>query len=195
MANTSAGRIIILSAPSGSGKSTIIKRLMDHPELRLGFSISATSRKPRGAEQHGVDYYFLSDQEFMNLVAQDKFVEWEEVYAGTHYGTLESEVERVTSSGSNLIMDIDVKGALNVKKRYGTDALSIFIMPPGKEELERRLRGRGTDSDEVIAKRLEKAEYELGFSDRFDTVVVNDDLEKAVGEVSGAISDFIKTSR
>lgn len=177
------GKIIVLSAPSGTGKSSIIKRLLEYPELHLGFSVSATSRAPRGTEQHGVEYYFISHEEFKQKAANGDFVEWEEVYPGTCYGTLKSEVTRVTDVGKNLIMDIDVKGGLNVKKCYGDQALTIFILPPSKEELERRLRGRGTDAEEVIRKRLDKADYELSFAPQFDARVVNDDLERAVEEV------------
>lgn len=185
------GKIIILSAPSGTGKSTIISRLMDYQDLKLGFSISATSRAPRGEEKDGREYYFLTSEEFHKRVENGEFVEWEEVYAGTCYGTLVSEVDRVTGSGRNLIMDIDVKGALNVKKRYGKDALSIFILPPSVEELERRLRARSTDSEESIARRLDKAEYEMGFSDKFDRRVVNDSLDSCCSEVKKLIEDFI----
>jgi len=184
------GKIIILSAPSGTGKSTIINRLMQDEGLRLGFSVSATSRKPRGQEVDGKDYFFLSEEEFQRRIDRGEFVEWEEVYAGTRYGTLESEVERVTSSGRNLIMDVDVKGALNIKKRFGREALSIFIMPPGISVLEQRLRSRATDSEETIARRLAKAEYEMGFAGKFDTVVVNDSLDEAVKEVDGKIRGF-----
>ncbi|MDO4335631.1 MAG: guanylate kinase [Bacteroidales bacterium] len=181
------GKIIVLSAPSGTGKSSIIRQLMEYPELHLGFSVSATSRAPRGAEKDGVDYYFISHEEFMRRVAADEFVEWEEVYSGTCYGTLRSEIDRVTGEGLNIIMDIDVKGGLNVKKIYGERALTIFILPPSKEELEKRLRSRGTDAEEVIRKRLDKADYELSFAPQFDMRVVNDDLDKAVGEVREAI--------
>lgn len=187
------GKIIILSAPSGTGKSTIISRLMTRPELRLGFSISATSRKPRGQEQDGREYFFLTPEEFSRRVEAGEFVEWEEVYAGTCYGTLLSEVERVTGSGHNLIMDVDVKGALNIKKRFGDDALAVFVMPPDISTLERRLIARATDAPEVIARRLEKAEYEISFADRFDKVVVNDDLDKAVAEVEENIRGFART--
>ena len=181
------GKIIVLSAPSGTGKSSIIKRLLDYPELRLGFSVSATSRAPRGTEQHGTEYYFISHEEFMRRAEAGDFVEWEEVYPGTCYGTLKSEVKRVTEAGCNLIMDIDVKGGLNVKKCFGEQALTIFILPPSKEELERRLRGRGTDAEEVIHKRLDKADYELSFAPQFDVRVVNDDLDRAVEEVKKLI--------
>lgn len=185
------GKIIILSAPSGTGKSTIINKIIERPELKLGFSISATSRAPRGNEVDGREYYFLSSEEFAEKVAADEFVEWEEVYPGTCYGTLKSEVERVTSTGRNLIMDIDVKGGLNVKRCFGDRALSIFILPPNLRELERRLRGRGTDSDATIAKRLGKAEYELSFADKYDCRVINDDIDHASEQVASAIEEFL----
>ena len=184
------GKIIILSAPSGAGKSTIIRELTKHDDLNLGFSISATSRPPRGEERNGVEYYFLEEQEFRRRARNGEFVEWEEVYPGMFYGTLESEVERVTSGG-NLIMDVDVKGGVNIKKRFGDRALSIFIMPPGMEELERRLRGRATDSEEKIRRRLDKAEYEMGFAPQFDHTVVNDDLGHAVEQTESLIRDFL----
>lgn len=181
------GKIIVLSAPSGTGKSSIIQRLMECPELKLGFSVSATSRKPRGNERDGVEYYFISPEEFRRRVDAGEFVEWEEVYAGTCYGTLKSEVERVTDDGLNLIMDIDVKGGINVKKAFGDRAVTIFILPPSKEELERRLRSRGTDADEVIEKRLAKADFELSHAPAFDHRVVNDDLDDAVKKVRDII--------
>lgn len=184
------GKIIILSAPSGTGKSTIISELIKLPELRLRFSISATSRPPRGQEIDGKDYFFLTKEEFQNKIDKGEFVEWEEVYAGTRYGTLESEVKRVTESGHNLIMDVDVKGALNIKKIFGYNALSIFIMPPDIETLGKRLHSRGTDSEDTIKRRLSKAEYEMSFSSDFDTVVINDSLAKAVDEVRNSIVNF-----
>ena len=184
------GKIIILSAPSGTGKSTIIKELMKAEDLGLGFSISATSRSPRPGEPDGREYYFITPDEFARRVDAGEFVEWEEVYAGTRYGTLRSEVERVTGSGLNLIMDIDVKGALNIKRQFGDEAISIFILPPSICELESRLRGRATESDESLARRIQKAEYELGFADSFDRRVVNDDLDTAVAETAEIIREF-----
>lgn len=188
--NNNNGKIIVLSAPSGTGKSTIIGELMKMPDLNLGFSVSATSRAPRGTEQDGVQYYFLSPDEFAARIERGEFVEWAEVYSGTRYGTLVSEVERVTGRGMNLIMDIDVEGALNVKKRYGDLALLIFIEPPTLQSLEERLRSRATDDDESIRRRLDKAEYEMSFADRYDKVVVNDDLATAVSEVADNIRAF-----
>lgn len=191
MENAAKGKIIVISAPSGTGKSTVIGRLMKVPGLNLGFSISATSRSPRAGEADGREYWFITDEEFRRRIEAGDFVEHEEVYAGTHYGTLKSEVERVCDSGRNLIMDIDVKGALSVKKLYGDRALSIFLVPPSLEVLEKRLRGRASDSEETIRARLGKAEYEIGFAPEFDVRVVNDSLDRAVEEMAGAIRGFI----
>ncbi len=185
------GKIIILSAPSGSGKSTIINALLERGEIDMQFSISATNRQPRGDEKHGVNYYFLSDDEFRSPIENDAFVEFEEVYPGRFYGTLKSEIARITDAGHNVILDIDVKGGVNVKRMYGDKAISIFIQPPSIESLRSRLTGRATDSPEAIEQRLAKAEYEIPFAREFDCIVVNDNLEKAICEVDCRIKEFI----
>ena len=172
------GKLIIFSAPSGSGKSTIINYLMTQ-NLNLAFSISATSRPPRGTEQHGVEYYFLSAEEFKQRIANDEFLEYEEVYENRFYGTLKAQIEKQLEEGFNVVFDVDVVGGCNIKKYYGDRALSVFIQPPSIEELRKRLVGRATDAPEVIESRIAKAEFELGFADKFDVVVINDDLEKA----------------
>ena len=184
------GKLIIFSAPSGSGKSTIINYLLQQ-NLNLAFSISATSRDPRGEEQHGREYYFLSPDEFRKRIANDEFLEYEEVYTDQFYGTLKSEVDRLTREGKNVIFDVDVLGGVNIKKYYGDKALSIFIQPPGIEELRKRLVGRATDAPEVIEKRIERAEFELSFAPQFDKVVINDELEKAEKETLDIIRDFL----
>ena len=187
---SSKGKLIIFSAPSGSGKSTIISHLLsDFPQLE--FSISATSRKPRGEEQHGTEYYFLSPEEFASRVEKDEFVEWEEVYAGTCYGTLRSEMERIWAKGNVIIFDVDVVGGLRLKTLFGEDAMSIFIMPPSVEVLRERLTLRNTENLEAIEKRVAKAEYEISLSGGFDKSVVNDDLAVAVGQVKDIIAEFI----
>ena len=188
------GKLIIFSAPSGSGKSTIINFLLQHPELKLSFSISATSRPPRGTEKDGVEYYFLSPDEFRSRIEKGDFLEYEEVYKDRFYGTLKSEVERLLKAGRNVVLDVDVVGGVNIKKIYGERAKSIFIQPPGLAELRKRLEGRGTDSPEVIENRLQKAEYELSFAPKFDTVIVNDLLEKAQQEALDTVTAFIQKS-
>ena len=185
------GKLIIFSAPSGSGKSTIINRLMQHPELHLAFSISCTSRAPRGTEKNGVEYFFLSPEEFKKKIANDEFLEYEEVYEDRFYGTLKSQVEVQSQAGQNVVFDVDVKGGVNIKKHYGSRALSVFIQPPSVEELRNRLVGRATDAPEVIEQRLNKAEYELSFADKFDRIVINDDLEKAKVDVYNVIKQFL----
>lgn len=184
------GKLIIFSAPSGSGKTTIVRRLMEMLG-GLEFSVSATSRAPRGVEQHGKDYYFLSAEEFDAKIAEDAFVEWEEVYAGTKYGTLRSEMERIWAKGNTILFDVDVKGGVRLKSIFGESALSIFVMPPSIEELRNRLVGRATDSPEKIEQRIAKAGEELGYAERFDRVVVNDNLEAAVDEVYRIVTEFI----
>lgn len=186
------GRLIIFSAPSGSGKSTIVQYLMkEHPELNLAFSISCTSRAPRGTEKNGVEYFFLTPEEFKEKISKDEFLEYEEVYQDRFYGTLKSQVENQADKGENVVFDVDVKGGCNIKKFYGDRALSIFVQPPSIEELRRRLNGRGTDAPEVIEQRLAKASYELTFASKFDHVVVNDDLEKAEAETLKLIEEFL----
>lgn len=186
------GKLIIFSAPSGSGKSTIVSYLMkEHPELNLAFSVSATTRAPRGTEKNGVEYIFLSEEEFKAKIAAGEFLEHEEVYPGRFYGTLKEQVERQTAKGENVVFDVDVKGGCNIKKFYGSRALSIFIQPPSVEELRCRLVGRATDAPEVIEQRLSKAAYELTFADKFDHVVVNDDLAEAEAETLKLVSDFL----
>ena len=188
----SKGRLLIFSAPSGSGKSTIVQWLMkEHPELNMHFSISCTTRAPRGTEQNGVEYFFISPAEFKEKIAQGAFVEYEEVYTDKYYGTLKSQVTEMTENGQNVVFDIDVKGGCNIKRQYGNKALSIFIQPPSIEELRRRLEGRATDAQEVIEQRLSKASYELTFADKFDIVIVNDDLEKAKADTLNAINEFL----
>lgn len=184
------GKLIIFSAPSGSGKSTIINYLLKQ-DLNLAFSISATSRPPRGTEQNGVEYFFLSPEEFKQRIANDEFLEYEEVYTDRFYGTLKEQVEKQSAAGQNVIFDVDVLGGCNIKKFYGERALSVFIQPPSVEELRKRLNGRGTDAPEVIESRIARAEYELGFADKFDVVVVNDDLEKAQAETLAIIQEFL----
>ncbi len=184
------GKLIIFSAPSGSGKSTIIQSLLNR-DLNLSFSISATSRAPRGTEKNGVEYYFISPEEFRQRIANGEFLEYEEVYAGKYYGTLKSEVERILNSGRNVIFDVDVVGGLNIKKYYGNQALALFIQPPSIEELKRRLNHRATDAPEVIASRIAKAEYELSFAPKFDRIIVNDILEKAQEEAYQTIRQFL----
>ena len=189
------GKLLIVSAPSGSGKSTIVQWLMkEHPELRLYFSVSCTSRAPRGTEQNGVEYFFLTEEEFREKIANDEFLEYEEVYAGRFYGTLKAQVERQLEDGQNVVFDVDVKGGVNIKQFYGERALSLFIQPPSVEELRRRLEGRGTDTPEAIESRLAKAEYELTFAPQFDKVVVNDDLETAKQETLKVVSEFLMQS-
>lgn len=186
------GKLIIISAPSGSGKSTIIGRIINDHDLKLEFSISATTRAPREGEIDGVHYHFLTVEQFTEAIKNDALVEYEEVYPGRFYGTLKSEIERIQNNGKNVILDIDVKGGINVKRLYGDNALSVFIQPPSIEALRQRLISRATDPIEAINQRVGKAEYELSFKDHFDTVVVNDNLDKAVEQTRQLLYDFVK---
>lgn len=186
------GKLIIFSAPSGTGKSTIINWLMqEHRELNMAFSISCTSRAPRGTEKHGVEYFFLTPEEFRSRIEADEFLEYEEVYKDRFYGTLKSQVEKQCNEGQNVVFDVDVKGGCNIKSHYGSEAISIFIMPPSIDELRRRLESRGTDAPKVIDQRIARAEFEIGFADKFDKQVVNDNLDKAKNEVLKIIKDFL----
>lgn len=184
------GRLLIFSAPSGAGKTTIVKHLLKQ-NFDLEFSISATSRAPRSNEIHGKDYYFLSPDEFKKKIENDDFLEWEEVYKGTCYGTLKSEVERIREQGKNVIFDVDVVGGLNIKKYYGNEALAVFVKPPSVEELRKRLERRSTETEEKINMRIAKAEQELAFAPRFDIQIINDKLEDAFSETQKVISDFL----
>lgn len=187
------GKIVIISAPSGCGKSTIITQIINRPELRLSFSVSATTRPPRPGEQHGVNYYFLEPKDFQTAIARNELVEWEEVYPGRYYGTLRSEVERIRANGNNVILDIDVKGGVNVKRMYGDDALSIFIEPPSIDTLRQRLTDRGTESKEAIEQRVARAQMELSYAPLYDQRIINDHLDTAVVQVREAIDKFVNS--
>lgn len=188
------GKLIIFSAPSGAGKTTIVKYLLEQ-DLNLEFSVSATSRARRHTETDGRDYYFLSAEEFRRKIANDEFLEWEEVYDGIYYGTLKSEVERICAKGSNVVFDVDVVGGCNIKKYYGNQALAIFVQPPSIEELRNRLIFRSTDAVEVIEKRVAKAAYELTFANQFDCIIVNEELSLAYQEAEKCIREFIAGSK
>lgn len=187
------GKLIIFSAPSGSGKSTIVNWLMqEHPELKLYFSISCTSRPPRGTEQNGVEYFFVTPEDFRQRIEKGEFLEYEEVYENRFYGTQKAQVERQRDAGQNVVFDVDVKGGVNIKQFYGDEALSIFIQPPSVEELRRRLEGRGTDTPEAIDSRVAKASYELTFANQFDQIIVNDNLDEAKAATLKAVQAFLK---
>jgi guanylate kinase len=185
------GKVIIFSAPSGAGKSTLVQHLLQQ-NFNLRFSVSATSRAPRGNEKDGVEYFFLTPEQFKQRIENQEFIEYEEVYIDKFYGTLKSEVERSLSEGCNLIFDVDVVGGLNIKKYFGERALSVFVKPPSIEALHKRLTGRATDAAEVIAQRINKAEWELQFAPQFDVVIVNDKLEHALAETEKVVGKFLK---
>ena len=184
------GKLVIISAPSGAGKTTIVKHLLDSG-LNLSFSVSATTRVLRGNEIDGVDYFFLTVQEFKKRIENNEFVEWEEVYKDIFYGTLKSELERIWANGNHVLFDVDVKGGVNLKNKFGTDSIAIFIMPPSVEELENRLVKRGTDTPEKIKTRIEKAGNELKRSNQFDTIITNHQLDKAKEEALKIVSSFL----
>jgi len=185
------GKVIIFSAPSGAGKTTLVQWLLQQ-DFNLQFSVSATSRTRRGTEVHGKDYYFLTPIEFRIKIAEEAFLEWEEVYEDKYYGTLKDEVSRMLDEGKNVLFDVDVKGGINIKNYFGEEALSFFVQPPSIEVLEKRLVGRATDSPEIIRERVDKASYELTFSNQFDEIIVNDDLETAKQECLNKIVAFLK---
>jgi len=187
------GKLVIFSAPSGAGKTTIVKHLLSL-DLNFGFSISATTRKPRGAEQDGKDYYFLSPEDFRSRIDHDEFLEWEEVYPGCLYGTLKSEVDRICKNGQNILFDVDVVGGSNIKKYYREKALAVFIQPPSIQELENRLIARSTDHIEVIKSRIAKAEHELSYANLFDIIIINDRLDDAFREAEDKVRQFLKKS-
>ena len=189
-----SSRIIIFSAPSGSGKSSIIKELLKEEDLNLAFSISTTSRIPRGKEQNGVEYYFISVDEFKEKIDKQAFIEWQEVYVGNFYGTYQSEIDRLSSLGKNIVFDLDVFGGINLKKIFGKQALSIFIQPPSLEQLKKRLEQRNTETIEKIQIRIDKAKYELEQSIYFDRLIINEDLSESVKEASQMIRNFLKDS-
>ena len=184
-------KLLIFSAPSGSGKTTIVKEALKRFD-NLEFSISACSRLPREGEVHAKDYYFLTVDDFKQKIQNDYFVEWEEVYQNNYYGTLKSEVNRIWEKGNHVVFDVDVKGGLNIKKQFGDKALALFIKAPSVEELRKRLENRGTETQEQVKKRINKAEYELGFAKDFDVVILNDELEKAVEETINLVTEFLK---
>lgn len=186
----SKGKLIIFSAPSGSGKTTLVHHLLSKSELKLAFSVSATSRTKRPNETHGKDYYFLSVDEFKKSISKDEFLEWEEVYSDQFYGTLRSEIDRIHSEGKHVMFDVDVVGGLNIKKQFGDDALAVFVKPPSIEELENRLRNRSTESEEGLKKRVGKAAEEMEYTNQFDVVLVNDNLERAKAEAEKLVADF-----
>ncbi|MVZ65840.1 guanylate kinase [Sphingobacterium sp. DK4209] len=185
------GKLLIFSAPSGAGKTTIVKRLLEKHSDKIAFSISASTREARGTEKDGIDYYFISKEDFLHKVAKQEFIEFEEVYSGTFYGTLRSEVERIWSEGKHVIFDIDVVGGLRLKSKFPDQALAIFVNPPSLEVLKERLTGRGTDSPEKLKERFAKAEHELSFASKFDVVLQNNDLDTACAEAEKLVLDFI----
>ena len=187
------GKLLVFSAPSGSGKTTIVRHLLAQPDLNLEFSISCTTRAPRGEEIDEKDYYFISWDEFKKHIKAEEFVEWEEVYTDNFYGTLKSELERIWGNGHHVVFDVDVIGGLNLKKQFGTKALAIFVQPPSYAELENRLRFRSTESEEKIQQRMNKANKELAYASEFDHILINDNLEKAIEEAMFKIQEFLTT--
>lgn len=191
MDNLKKGKIFVISAPSGCGKSTIINTILDKGDIPLNFSVSATNRAPRAGEEDGVHYHFMSTNDFRQAVADKKFIEWEEVYPGRYYGTLKEEVRKALDRGENVILDIDVKGAINVKNIFGDEALTLFVLPPSIDALRQRLVSRGTDAPHVIDERVKKAEYEISHAKKLDRTIVNDNLDRAIADTRSIILDFL----
>lgn len=189
------GKLIIFSAPSGSGKTTIVKHLLEHPELNLAFSVSATSRPRRGKEKHGINYYFMSISEFKNHIKEDDFLEWEEVYRDNFYGTLKTEVERLWAEGKNVIFDIDVVGGLRIKKKFPKETLAVFVKPPSVDELKIRLKKRSTESEDKINMRIAKASVELATAPQFDKIIKNYDLDTALKDAYDLVADFVSEDK
>lgn len=192
MESKKENKLLIVSAPSGAGKSTLVNHLLES-DLPLSFSVSATSRSPRGSEKNGREYYFISADDFRRRIDAGEFVEWQEVYKDHFYGTLKSEIERIHKTGRVVLFDVDVKGGINLKRIFGINALSVFIMPPSVEDLRTRLISRGTDSPAEIDMRVEKASSELGLAEKFDTIIINDDLQKARKEIENVVREFLKS--
>ena len=188
------GKLLIFSAPSGAGKTSIVRALLGRVD-GLEFSVSACSRPMRSGEKDGVDYYFLSPAAFREKIEQGQFLEWEEVYPGSYYGTLKSEVSRIWDKGKHVVFDVDVAGALSIKEHYGNKALSVFVMPPSVEELRKRLVLRKTETEESLQKRIGKARHEMGFSDRFDRILVNEDLDTAIEEAEKLVTEFLESGQ
>lgn len=187
-------KMIIVCAPSGTGKTTIVKAILPHFP-KISFSVSATSRPPRKGELDGKDYYFLSQEEFEKKIAENDFIEWEEVYPGSYYGTLRSELDRIWGQNQQVIFDVDVLGGINIKNQYPENSLAIFFMPPSLEILRKRLEGRGTETPESLQKRIDRASYEMGFSDQFDKTIINDELDRAIEETKTVITEFLKNEQ
>jgi guanylate kinase len=186
-----AGKLIIFSAPSGAGKTTIVRHLLNIKDLKLEFSISACTRKRRDNETDNKDYYFLTVDEFQSRIEENAFIEWEEVYKNQYYGTLRSEIDRIKANNNNIIFDIDVRGGVNIKNQFGDNALAVFVMPPSIEDLYKRLESRGTDSEKKIQKRLEKANYEMRFANKFDKIIINKNLDQALKEAEKIVREFL----
>jgi guanylate kinase len=193
MSSPATNKLIIIAAPSGAGKTSVTRHLLQCMPEKLAFSISCATRQPRNKEQYGVDYYFISPEDFKDKVKQAEFAEWEMVYEGKYYGTLKSELQRIWDNDQSPLLDVDVKGGINIQKQYPIQSLSLFIEPPSIDELERRLRARGTETEESLKARIDKASYELDFKSQFDKIIVNDKLERACAEAEAMVREFLSS--